>query len=122
MDPFRYYRHLRHAKRFVDAHLTEPIGLVDVSHAVGLSPAYFSTLFHKTTGVRFSDWLGHRRITVAKQLLCKDDRPVYQIAIDLGFGSVSTFERMFKKYEHVSPTVYRKINQNASWLNLKKKS
>jgi len=113
LDPFKYNRHLRHTKRYVEDHLTEPIGLANVAHEVGLSPAYFSAYFHKATGVRFGDWLSCQRITRAKQLLRERDQPIYQIAVDVGFGSVSAFERAFKKYEGMSPSTFRKDNLDA---------
>jgi len=110
MDPFQYYRHLRHTKRYVDSHLSEPLRLIDVAREVGLTPAYYSAYFHRTAGIRFCDWLSRRRIDLAKKMLCECDRPIYQIAEDSGFGSLSTFERIFKKNEQVSPSTYRKMN------------
>ena len=108
VDPFKYHRHLRHAMQYIEDHLTEPIGLVDVAHEIGLSPTYLSTFFHKTTGRRFSDWLSCQRLTRAKQLLHDRDQPIYQVAAETGFGSVSTFERTFKKYEGITPSEFRK--------------
>lgn len=112
MNPFQYYRHLRRTKYFVDEHLTEPIGLTDVARAVGLSPAYYSAFFHDATGLQFSVWLRCERIGRAKKLLREFDRPIYQIAIDVGFGSLSAFERAFKATESVTPSQYRKMRQN----------
>ena len=112
MDPFQYYRHLRHTKHFVDEHLTEPIGLTDVAREVGLSRAYYSTFFRKTTGLPFSVWLRYQRIGRAKKLLRDCDRLIYQIAFDVGFRSLSAFERAFKATESVTPSQYRKIHRN----------
>ena len=107
MNPFQYYRHLRHTKRYVEDHLTETIGLADVAREVGLSPSHYSTFFHKATGVRFSDWLGKQRVELAKKILLESDRPIYRISEDVGFGSVSAFEGTFRKFEHISPRTYR---------------
>lgn len=113
VDPFQYYRHLRHTKRYIDDHLAESVCLADVAREVGLSPAYYSAFFHKATGIRFNEWLNYQRIRLAKRLLRESDQPIYQIAVDAGFGSVSTFERIFKKYERVPPSAYRKNTQDA---------
>jgi len=112
MDPFQYYRHLRHTKKYVDEHFTEPIALTDVARNVGLSPAYYSVFFHKATGLPFGVWLRKQRIDRAKKILHVCDRPIYQIATDVGFGSLSAFERAFKASELVAPSVYRKVSRD----------
>ena len=114
MDPFRYYRHLRRTQRYVEDHLTEPIGLADVARNVGLSPSHYSAFFHRATGQRFSVWLRRQRIDRAKRLLRECDQPIYRIAIDVGFRSLSAFERAFKISELVSPSMYRKISLGRS--------
>ena len=112
MDPFRYYRHLRHTVNFVEANISEPIHVRDVAKHVGLSPSHFSTFFHKATGVRFSVWLRGLRVQKAKCMLAESDTPICQIAYEFGFGSVSAFERTFKNTESLTPSAYRKSLRN----------
>lgn len=111
MDPFQYYRHLQRTTRYVKEHLAEPIGLTDIARDAGLSPAHYSAFFHKATGLRFSNWLRRQRIDRAKKLLRECDQPIYQIATDVGFGSLSAFERTFREIELMPPSTFRKISR-----------
>jgi len=114
MNPFQYHRHLRRTVRYVDSHISEPIRAIDVAREVGLSPSYFSAYFCKITGTGFKDWLSAKRVASAKRLLGESDKPIYQIAEDAGFGSVSSFERVFKKLEQMSPSAYRRMQQTGA--------
>ena len=103
MDPFEYYPQLQPVRRYVRAHISERIRLEDVAQQVDLSKAHFSRLFHKHTGVRFQDWLIQQRVEYAKQLMLTEDQRVTQVAFAVGFGSISAFERAFKKLEGMTP-------------------
>ena len=48
---------------------------------------------------------------LCRQLLADMDVPVTEVALRSGFGSIATFNRVFKQYEGVTPTQYRKLKQ-----------
>ena len=58
----------------------------------------------KTVG----DMISERIITQAKHELYLSDKPIKQIAFELGFDDVAYFSRFFKLRTTVSPEVYRK--------------
>ena len=95
---------------YMDDHLHEPLHLADVAQAFGYHPAYFSNLFLKNTGVSFSKYLLHRRISRACYLLVTTDLPLERIAHDLGFCDASHFAHRFRQVEGVSPSLYRREN------------
>jgi len=85
-------------------HLT----LKDVSNAVGFSEYHFSRLFKEYTGQSFLNYLNYYRVKQAEKLLKSTERPVLDIALESGFNSLATFNRIFKKLKGCSPTYYRK--------------
>lgn len=99
------------AKRYMEEHFSEDINLKNVSQQVGLSESYFSSLFVKVTGVSFSSYLTHLRISEAKRMLISSDARIYEVASKCGYYSAEHFSRVFKKITGVSPADY-KINHS----------
>ncbi len=58
--------------------------------------------------------LNECRVKDAKQLLRETNSPINRIAEDVGFNSMPTFNRVFKEFEDISPSEYRKNNSVAS--------
>jgi AraC-like DNA-binding protein len=58
----------------------------------------------KTVG----DMIAERIITQARHELYLSDKPIKQIALELGFHDVTYFSRFFKLRTTVSPDAYRK--------------
>lgn len=95
------------SKRFINAHLEEKFSLEDVSHHVGVSTFYFCKIFKSTTRMTFTEYVNRRRIERAKQKLMNPKNRVTEIAFDVGYQSLSHFNRSFLRYVGVSPTGYR---------------
>jgi AraC-like DNA-binding protein len=81
--------------------------LEDAARDIGLSKCHFSRLLKEQTGQGFHDHLTRIRLRQAEKSLVESDRPVTDIAYNCGFGSLSTFNRLFKAYTGASPSVYR---------------
>ena len=75
----------------------------------GFSRYYFSRSFKKQTGYSFKDYLCQKRLQVAMDLLIRSNTPMREIAIESGFGSVATFNRVFREKKGCTPTQYRAI-------------
>ncbi|MEM6768794.1 MAG: AraC family transcriptional regulator [Bacteroidota bacterium] len=71
-------------------------------------PQAFCRWFRKHTGLSFITYLNKSRIEAACQILLVSDRSVKTIAYEVGFESISHFNRTFKKYIGISPLEYRK--------------
>jgi AraC-like DNA-binding protein len=95
------------ARRYVEAHLEEKIAEKILASYCGLSPAYFSRTFKRVTGLSFSAFLPQARIKRAMQLLAHESLTVTQVCAQAGFGNVSHFAVMFRRYVGVSPSIYR---------------
>ena len=95
------------AKQFVQSHAEEPIKLERVVQHVNVSRFYFCKLFKKATGLNFTDYLSRIRIERARNLLLNPDLRVSEIAFEVGFQSLTHFNRVFKHTVGQSPTQYR---------------
>lgn len=71
----------------------------------GLSERSLSRLLSRETGMSFGRWRRQLHIMLALQELAKDV-PIQQVAIDLGYESVSSFSTMFRKALGIPPGRY----------------
>jgi AraC-like DNA-binding protein len=95
------------AKQFIAEHHTEDISLGQVAQAVHASVFYFCKLFKKATGINFTEYVSRVRIEKAKNFLLNPNLRVSEIAYEVGFQSLTHFNRVFKKVVGQSPTEYR---------------
>lgn len=95
------------AKQFIAEHQGEDLSLGQVAKAVNTSTFYFCKMFKKATGVNFTDYLSRVRIEKAKNLLLNPNLRISEIAYEVGFQSLTHFNRVFKKIVGQSPTEYR---------------
>lgn len=96
---------------YIDTHYMEEFTLEDVASAIGFSKYHFSRLFKQYTGFSFCAYICHRRIKIAEELLEQPDLSITEIAMQSGFPSISTFNRVFKQQKNCSPSEYREKNR-----------
>jgi len=95
------------AKQYINEHQTEELSLEQVAAAVHTSKFYFWKIFKKSTGINFTDYLSRIRTERAKNLLLNPNLRVSEIAYEVGFQSLTHFNRVFKRVLGRSPTDYR---------------
>jgi AraC-like DNA-binding protein len=95
------------AKDYIHEHQTENLRLGHVAKACNTSTFYFCKMFKKVTGINFTDYLSRVRIEKSKNLLLNPNLRVSEIAFEVGFQSLTHFNRVFKKILGQSPTEYR---------------
>ena len=74
--------------------------------SLGVTDKKLSRVFHREAGVCFSDYLALRRLSEAGNLLRAGGRTAAEIAFAVGFRSVRTFNRAFRKHYGVTPTAF----------------
>jgi AraC-like DNA-binding protein len=99
---------LRRVTDYLTAHLAEDIPLQTLSDLVKLSRSYFSRAFKLSTGLAPHQWLLQARIGKAKQLLLETERPLAQVAIDVGFADQAHFTRTFRREAGESPGAWQR--------------
>ena len=95
------------AKQFIREHQDEKLSLPQVAKAVNASTFYFCKMFRKVTGINFTDYVCRTRIEKAKNLTLNPNLRISEIAYEVGFQSLTHFNRVFKKITGDSPTEYR---------------
>jgi AraC-like DNA-binding protein len=95
------------AKQYIEEHQTDDLSLGEVAKAVNTSSFYFCKLFKKATGINFTEYVSRVRIEKAKNLLLNPNLRVSEIAYEVGFQSLTHFNRVFRKIVGQSPTDYR---------------
>lgn len=98
---------VKRAKEYITVHQTEELSLTQVARAVNTSTFYFCKMFKKATGLNFTEYLSRVRIEKAKNLLLNPNLRVSEIAYEVGFQSLTHFNRVFRKIVGRSPTDYR---------------
>jgi ligand-binding sensor protein/AraC-like DNA-binding protein len=99
---------LKPAIEYIFNNKSENITLNQMARLCHVSPSYFSRLFSKEMGENFSDYLPRLKVEWAKKLLETTDSTISQISSDLGFCDDGYFIKVFKKFEGVTPAIYRK--------------
>jgi two-component system, response regulator YesN len=84
------------------------LGLSMVATEFSISEGYVSIIFKEQGGVNFADYVENKRIDEACELLKNHKITINDIAIKVGYNSVQSFRRAFKKVNGVSPRELRK--------------
>jgi AraC-like DNA-binding protein len=95
------------AKQYIRENQEEDLSLGQVAKAVNTSSFYFCKMFKKSTGINFTEYVSRVRIESAKNLLLNPNLRISEIAYQVGFQSLTHFNRVFKKIVGQAPTEYR---------------
>jgi AraC-like DNA-binding protein/ligand-binding sensor protein len=95
------------ARKFIAANKSEAVSLAGVAKAAGASVFYFCKLFRKATGLKFTEYLARVRLEDARARLRNPNLRISEIAYDVGFQSLTQFNRTFQRVFGQSPTEYR---------------
>lgn len=96
------------ACRYISENCDRELTLDSVADTIGFSSCYFSRVFKQTTQRNFVEYLTLQRLKRAQSLLADSDSPITSIAMESGFKSISTFNRVFQKYKGCSPSEFKK--------------
>ncbi|MCM1063063.1 MAG: AraC family transcriptional regulator [Eubacterium sp.] len=104
-------RMVEEIKDYIRAHYCESdMGLTRVGSEFRVSESYLSTLFKEQSGRNFGDFLETLRIEKACELLQDRTITVNEVAEKVGYNSVQSFRRAFKRVKGVSPKEQREKN------------
>lgn len=95
------------ARGFIRDHFGDELSLEKVAKIVNMSANYFSEKFKQATGMRFVEYVSRTRVEKARNLLHNPRLRISEIAFDVGFQSLSQFNRAFKQVTGRAPREYR---------------
>ena len=104
---------VKFADDYIEKHFRNKISIAAIAAQVGVSPEYFSRLYHRKTGSRIVEKIKKLRLEYAANELHSTDLPVSAICYRSGFNDISYFCRSFLAFYGCTPKNYRdKIGQN----------
>ena len=94
--------------KYVDEHMTENLSLSEMAKMSNVSVSTFCLYFKQLTGKSFTEYLKHKRVAYANELI-KKGYEITAIASFCGFGDFSSFSRSYKQVMGMSPSEYKKL-------------
>jgi AraC-like DNA-binding protein len=113
MDPvilrrLNYYSRLKRLVAHMSMHPMKQISLNLAATVACMEKTAFSKFFKRTVGITFREFIQQWRTGMAVQLMLESDRGLYDVACEVGFHNLATFERTFKKVTSFTPSEYRR--------------
>lgn len=105
---------LQAAIEYLEAHIGEDPGLVEMAAATGLSPYHFARCFKQSTGMTPHRYLVGKRVELVKRLLATSGLPIVDVALAAGFSSQSHMTTVFRKLTGTTPRMFRNAISPAS--------
>ncbi|MDI3559188.1 helix-turn-helix domain-containing protein [Bradyrhizobium sp. Arg816] len=98
---------LKRVLQYVDENLAGKITLQHLAAVAGLSRMHFAAQFRAAVGMRPHDYLLHRRIERAQELLRRADASLVDVALTVGFQTQAHFTTVFKRFAGDTPYQWR---------------
>ena len=92
---------------YLNRHYTQPLTRQSIAAAVGYHESYISHLFSEAMHTTLTDYINALRVEDAVYLLSGTDLTSGQIAEELGFGCQRSFNRVFFRHMHMTPSACR---------------
>ncbi len=101
------HQRLCRARSFIDECYDLPLDLREISKQACLSPYHFLRLFRDAFETTPHQYLIHRRIEKAKELLLSERLSVTDVCFEVGFESLGSFSTLFRRCVGDAPINYR---------------
>ncbi|MBD2776224.1 helix-turn-helix domain-containing protein [Iningainema tapete] len=106
LSPSKLQQVIEYIYNYLDQELT----LTQLADVAGMSPGYFATLFKESTGVAPHQYVIHKRIEQAKQLLLKGELSISEVAHRVGFCDQGHLTRHMRRLLGVTPKTFLKTH------------
>lgn len=88
----------------------EDLNIAFLSEKFDISSYYLSKRFRSMFGESLIDFIHKLRLMEAKELIRDGNQTMIQISQSVGYTNIRTFNRVFKKYEGITPSQYQQQN------------
>ena len=102
---------IRSVMTHIERHYDDPLTLDYFASELHLNKVYLGSLFRRSTGLTFHQYLLNARLNAAEDLLYTGRHTVNEVAELTGFQDVSYFSRVFFKANGVRPGRYQKLEK-----------
>lgn len=100
--------HIASILHYIAMECASDLSVEQLAKRCNMSVSYFRKVFHESTGMGPQQYIIHVRLSMAEHLLCTTNKPILLIAQDVGFKSISSFNRLFLRTYGCSPREFRK--------------
>ena len=100
---------IRHAIRHIEKNYQQKLTLQHVGAAIDCHPSYLCKRFREELGSSFYQYVLRVRLKVAIRTLVHSDDPIKCVAHQAGFHSSEAFSKVFSRWIHCPPTVFRDL-------------
>lgn len=104
---------------YIDNNFTHNLSMSTLSNIACLSNFHLSRLFSVIVGKSITEYIQDKRIEYSKELLASTDLSVTSISSEVGFNTISNFNKTFKKIVGCSPVAYKNNNSTKEADNSK---
>jgi len=98
--------------KFIYANAGKKLSVSTLAELYSMSPDYLSRQFHHEVGIPLSEFIQRQKLEIAKNFLEFSQMKITEISTLLDYCNPGHFTRVFKKYNHMTPSQYRKIHIN----------
>ena len=112
-DGSMYADKFRFIFKYIEQNYMNDITLENLAKLVGYSTFHFSRIFKKYSNTTFINYLNRQRVRAAELLLLESGSSITDIAMKVGFASLTTFNRVFKNINGCTPSEYKKLYNNS---------
>lgn len=103
--------------KYIESNYASDITLEKLAQMAGYSIYHFSRIFKKYNNTTFINFLNRRRIKASELLLLENGFTITDIAMQVGFQSLTTFNRVFKNINGCTPSEYRRLYKTEMMSN-----
>ena len=96
-------------KHWVEQNYQKNPNIKEIAKIFGYNSRYLTTLFRESTGFTLIEYIHKLKLDKSKQLLCTSSLSIKDIAYSAGFDSDKYFMKLFKKFEEMTPSEYRRL-------------
>lgn len=101
------YNRMQKILNYINSQAHRPLYIEEVASKFNMSRNHFSRLFNQNSSLSFNQYILSIRIERACKLLLHSDKSVTEIAFEVGFESISTFNRAFQQSKNIAPSLFR---------------
>lgn len=95
------------AKIYIENNYHKNISLNEIADYLHFGASYVSRVFKEKTGITLKKYIINKKLLYAQKQLANTQKPINQIAHEMGYEDYSYFSRLFKKEYGVTPKIYR---------------
>jgi AraC-like DNA-binding protein len=108
--PLRISSLANRVEQYITTNYHQPICTTTIARMFNYNADYLGRVYRQAFGQTVTDAIHLRRSRQARSLLLGSDANISEIAVECGYDDVGYFRRIFRRFEDMSPSAYRKLH------------